>query len=370
MLDIFAVTVPMENVNDEFATIVEWNKKSGNEVNEGDIIVTLETLKAVFELEAEKDGFLFYELNEGDEIKIGIDIAYICKENKKPEFKKKIPDVEKSNEHNSTMNISAKANRLMKEYGLKTEDFSGYEKVKLADVKKIIEEKGLKKKELQSDKNRKNQYVSLSKPMKISSAKKYEIRQLIQSKQRVVASSVSIMLDMQKVEERIKEKSGNEGMQFTVFEMIISETARLLTKYNLFNGFFNDGACNVYDEINVGIAINIGKGLKVPVIKNADKLSLKDISNSVKDLSLKYFREELSLSDLTGGTFTATDLSTMGIVDFNPVINNMQSAILGVCAVMPGTNFFKIILTFDHNMADGMMAAAMLNELSNYLQEQ
>ena len=105
----------------------------------------------------------------------------------------------------------------------------------------------------------------------------------------------------------------------------------------------------------------------MPVIKSADKLSLKEIANTVRDLGLKYFREELGLSDLAGGTFTLTDLSAKGIVDFSPVINNMQAAILGVCSEMPGTGSFKIILTFDHNMADGMMAADMLNELSALL---
>ena len=104
-----------------------------------------------------------------------------------------------------------------------------------------------------------------------------------------------------------------------------------------------------------------------PVFKNVDRLSLKDVSNSVKDLSLKYFRGELRLGDLSGGTFTVTDLSAKGIIDFHPVINNMQAAILGICSVMPGTNHFKVILTFDHNMSDGMVAADMLNELSTLL---
>jgi pyruvate/2-oxoglutarate dehydrogenase complex dihydrolipoamide acyltransferase (E2) component len=367
MSDAFAVTVPLENVNDEFATIVEWNVTSGSKVKKGDVIVTLETLKATFELESEKEGFLFYEKEEGDEVGIGSAIAYICKENKKPAMERETAAADMSNEYDGNVTISAKAGKLMKEYGLRNEDFVGFEKVKIADVKARIADKGLKKRELQSGIRGKTQNIVSSKSIKISPAKRFEIRQLNQSNKRVVLSSVSIMVDMKKVEENIHNIFQNEKVQATAFELIISKTARLLKKYYLLNGFFDDGSCNIYDEINIGIAVNIGKGLRVPVVKNADTLTLKDISNTVRDLSLKYFREELGVGDLTGGTFTVTDLSSMGIVDFHPVINNMQSAILGVCSVMPGTNYFKIILTFDHNMADGMIAADMLNELSTFL---
>ncbi len=367
MADFFAVTVPMENVNDEAATIVEWNKPTGSEVSKGDVIVTLETMKATFEMEAEEGGFLFYTIEEGAEIKVGSDIAYICKENKMPEIKPESTEAGKGREYEGGMNISAKAAKLMKEHGLRNEDFEGLEKVKIADVEARISEKGLKKR-TQSESDGRNQNVPSHEIVKISAAKKYEIQQLSQSKQRVVSSSVSMMIDMKKVEGKIKNVSERDGVQVTVVELIIFEIAQLLKKYSLFNGFYDNGNCIAYNEINIGLAVNIGKGLKVPVIRNADKLALKDISNSVKDLSLKYFREELSMADLSGGTFTVTDLSTKGIIDFYPVINNMQSAILGVCAVLPGTNNFKVILTFDHNMADGMVAADMLNELSTLLQ--
>lgn len=361
MPDVFAVTVPMENVNDEFATVVECNVGSGTAVKTGEIILTLETQKAVFELEAEKDGFLFHDLAEGDEVRIGSEIAYICKENKRPEIiKEKTTDTGAE----GGVSVSAKAAKLMDEYGLRVEDFEGVEKIKLADVKAKAE--GMKKRV--SGQGAKGRTAAAYEPVKVSPAKKFEIQQLRQSTQNVVPSSVSIMVNVHKVEENIKRIMKEEGVQVTIVELVIFETAQLLKKYRLFNGFHADGGCNVYHDINIGFAVNIGKGLKVPVIKKADQLSVKEISDSVKDLSLKYFREELSLDDLIGGTFTVTDLSTKGIIDFFPVINNLQSAIIGICSVLPGTDHFKIILTFDHNMADGMMAADMLNELSTLLQ--
>jgi len=367
MSDAFAVIVPLENINDEFATLIKWNVESGEEVKKGSVIATLETMKAVFEIEAEKDGFLFYEIEEGAEVRVGSEIAYICDENKRPEMTTKASGLESSKGRDRIVNISAKARKLMNEYGLQDEDFAGFEMVKLEDVKTKIAERSLEKRVAQDAISCKEQYRTSSKIFEISPAKKFEIKQLRQSSQRVITSSVSVSVVLQKVEESIKNISRNEGVRPTIVELMLFHTARLLKKYYLFNGCYDNGNCNVYDEINVGFAVNIGKGLKVPVIKSADKLSLKEIANTVRDLGLKYFREELGLSDLAGGTFTLTDLSAKGIVDFSPVINNMQAAILGVCSEMPGTGSFKILLTFDHNMADGMMAADMLNELSALL---
>lgn len=368
MSDAFAVIVPLENINDEFATLIEWKVESGKEVKKGDVIASLETMKAIFEIEAEKDGFLFYEIKEGAEVRVGSEIAYICDENKRPEIVTKTTGFDTSKGRDRSVDVSAKARKLMDEYGLRDEDFAGFEKVKLEDVKTKISERSLEKRDVHDVISGKEQYRTTSKIFKLSPAKKFEIKQLRQSSQRVIASSVSVAVDLQKVEENIKYISRNDGVRPSIVELMIFHTSRLLKKYNLFNGFYEDGNCNVYDEINVGFAINIGKGLKVPVIKSADKLSLTEISNTVKGLGLKYFREELVFSDLAGGTFTVTDLSAKGVADFSPVINNMQAAILGVCSAMPGTGCFKIILTFDHNMADGMMAADMLNELSALLQ--
>ncbi|MBI5308857.1 MAG: 2-oxo acid dehydrogenase subunit E2 [Planctomycetes bacterium] len=368
MSECFAVIVPMENTNDEVATIVRMNIASGEEVKKGEVIITLETMKAVFEIEAEESGFFFYKVKEGDEVRVGSEIAYICKENRMPEIRTDAGVNDGSRARDGKLDISAKAAKLMKEHGLRDEDFAGMVRVKLEDVKAKVAEKGLQTKGPQSVTGVRDKNCPSLNIVEISPAKKYEIRQLRESSRRVIASSVSVMIDFQKVEANIRSISQNEGVRAAVGELIIYNVSRLLKKYNLFNGYYDKDVCAVYSEINVGFAVNMGRGLKVPVIRNADKMSVKDISNTVKDLSLRYFREELALNDLAGGTFTVTDISSRGVVDFIPVINNMQSAILGVCAVMPGTGCFKCILTFDHQMADGMMAADMLNELSTMLQ--
>jgi pyruvate/2-oxoglutarate dehydrogenase complex dihydrolipoamide acyltransferase (E2) component len=115
--------------------------------------------------------------------------------------------------------------------------------------------------------------------------------------------------------------------------------------------------------VGIGFAINAGRSLRVPVVRCESRISLPETAAAIRNLFLRYMREELTLPDLTGGTFTVTDLSSHGVVHFVPVLNLNQSAILGLCAERPGSGTRDLVLTFDHRMSDGMRAAEFLGEL-------
>jgi 2-oxoglutarate dehydrogenase E2 component (dihydrolipoamide succinyltransferase) len=106
----------------------------------------------------------------------------------------------------------------------------------------------------------------------------------------------------------------------------------------------------------------------VPVVKNAAALSVRDVAGAVRDLSLRYMRDELTIDDVTGGTFTVTDLSAEGVLSFVPVLNDRQSAILGITAERSGTQSRDLVLTFDHRLSDGMRAARFLGALRDRLE--
>jgi hypothetical protein len=147
--------------------------------------------------------------------------------------------------------------------------------------------------------------------------------------------------------------------------------SRLLQKYPDLQCLYHNGQVYQYTETNIGYAMCIegaaGHGLKVPVFKKCDKMSLDEIV-SAKDAFLeKYIANTLSLEDLDGGTFTITDLSVSGSWLFNPLLNYMQSAILGIGGENPQGSVFPLVLAFDHRVTDGMTAAAFLNELKDRL---
>jgi 2-oxoglutarate dehydrogenase E2 component (dihydrolipoamide succinyltransferase) len=152
---------------------------------------------------------------------------------------------------------------------------------------------------------------------------------------------------------------------------IVFEAARLMRKHPVFNAFYDDGAVNYYDEVNAGFAVDAGEGLKVPVIRDADKKDLGAIAREIQDLLLAYTNGEITLEAASGGTFTVSDLSGEGVLSFQPLINHRQSAILGVGAEFFATGssegFYQLVLAFDHRLTEGRAAAQFLKDLRGQL---
>ncbi len=153
--------------------------------------------------------------------------------------------------------------------------------------------------------------------------------------------------------------------------IIVFEAARLMRKYPAFNAFYADSGSHYYEDVNVGFALDAGRGLKVPVIRHADRKGMSEIVGEMRELMVAYLEDRLPLDALAGGTFTVTDLSGEGVSAFHPLINQGQSAILGVCAEVhpPGSRegTFNLVLSFDHQLSEGRTAARFLNDLRERL---
>jgi pyruvate dehydrogenase E2 component (dihydrolipoamide acetyltransferase) len=134
----------------------------------------------------------------------------------------------------------------------------------------------------------------------------------------------------------------------------------------------------VLADIHVGIAVATPEGLIVPVIRHADQRALWDIARESAQLSEKAHQRKLTLDEVTGGTFTMTNLGTYGIEIFTPIVNFPQCAILGVGrvadrpVVVPGRidvrAMMYLSLSFDHRLIDGAPAAMFLQELKEHLE--
>ena len=123
--------------------------------------------------------------------------------------------------------------------------------------------------------------------------------------------------------------------------------------------------------MNLGFAFDAGRGLKVPVVRRADAKSLQELDRELRELMVQYLNDELAVESLAGGTFTLTDLAQESATFFNPLINQGQSAILGVGAEFfaPGQRegWFHLTLVFDHQISNGREATQFLVELSRRL---
>jgi pyruvate/2-oxoglutarate dehydrogenase complex dihydrolipoamide acyltransferase (E2) component len=152
---------------------------------------------------------------------------------------------------------------------------------------------------------------------------------------------------------------------------IVFEVARLLRQFPVFNAYQQEQQVCYYARVNVGCAVDAGRGLKVLVVADADTKSADAVADEMHELVGQYLEDRLPLKALSGATFTITDLSGEGVHDFQPLINQGQSAILGVAAeqISPASEWgtFHLVLTFDHRLSEGKTAAQFLNALRTRL---
>jgi pyruvate dehydrogenase E2 component (dihydrolipoamide acetyltransferase) len=154
----------------------------------------------------------------------------------------------------------------------------------------------------------------------------------------------------------------------SLLPVIVYETSRLLVKYPLLNGFFNDNLIHTYDEVNVGFAIDIDKGLKVVKVGRANELSVAELEEQILELSNLYLEDKLPVESLIGIGFTITDLSGEGISYFRPLVNMFNSSIMGISAVDEELQRFNTSITFDHRVTEGKYVSQFLNELKGRIE--
>lgn len=312
--------------------IVHWLLPSASKIGQGDAYLTVETEKVINELVSEHDGWLYYSHQLTTEHLLNHEIA-----------------------------IAA---------------ISG-EKLNAADEGSLIEylSRELAAKEIRSntlfklDWNFDFPKKDIANKRAIKLAKLFEARQLSYSASQTVYSMVAINIDFDPVQAKIDGYKNNDKISITLGELVTYELSRILMDYPQLNACFFAGETYFYDQLTLGLALDIGgKGLKIVALPQANKINLKELSATVKDLALCYLRDELAEEHFRDITFSISDMSSLGATDMIPTLNIFQSAILGICTVNKKSGDFKLCLAFDHRVADGVIGMAMLRKLKDRLE--
>ncbi len=177
---------------------------------------------------------------------------------------------------------------------------------------------------------------------------------------------------------RAKLKEAGEALglgKITVNDMVLFAVSRILPSYPEINANLIDNTFRKYKHANVGMAVDTDRGLLVPVLFGAEKMTLASLAAETKTLAAKARDGKLTPDEMSGGSFTVSNLGSMGVESFTPVINPPQTAILGVCCTVnrvkaDGTVYpaMGLSLTFDHRAVDGAPAAKFLKELCTALE--
>ena len=414
MIDIKVPTVG-ESISE--VTLLKWTKKDGDYVERDEVIAELESEKATFEVNAEKAGVIKLEdIKEGDSIKIGDKLASIDEKASKPSNGK--PAREKSEVRSQEPGVEKKEEKKKKEAKAENRNEEKIEaepavilpegKHEAADVKaspvaaamiadkkvdpKKITPSGPEGKILKDDvlaalsnPGRKPGVESFSrneKPEKMSNLRKTISRRLVEAKNTTAMLTTFNEVNMQpvmdirnKYKDKFKEIHG-VGLGFMSF--FIKACCYSLQEWPSVNAYIDGDNIIYHDYCDVSIAVSTPRGLTVPVIRNAESLSMADIEKKVIEVATKARDSKLTAEDLTGGTFTITNGGVFGSLLSTPIINIPQSAILGMHKIeerpiaLNGQVVIKpmmyVALSYDHRIIDGRESVSFLVRVKELLE--
>ncbi|WP_312811520.1 dihydrolipoamide acetyltransferase family protein [Sedimentibacter sp.] len=213
------------------------------------------------------------------------------------------------------------------------------------------------------------------KPM--SAMRRIIAKRMLESKQVSPTVTFNIKVDitaMKQFREEIKETA-----KISYNDILVKVLSRILLEFPLLNSSVDESDIITRNYVNIGVAVALPEGLLVPVVKYANVKGLKEISEEIKTMAEKARNNELSPDELTGGTFTISNLGMYGIESFAPIVNQPEVAILGVnsireeAVVVNGELKIKpmmnLSLTADHRVVDGAVAAEFLAKLKDYIEK-
>lgn len=194
----------------------------------------------------------------------------------------------------------------------------------------------------------------------------------------IPSATLMLEVNMEKLLEFRENLSKKIGRKVSFTALLAKAVAKALRNNLILNSSIENDKVNVYEDINISIAIDTPKGLMAPAVFDVDKKSILEISDDIKKLAENAESGELTLAELTGGTFTVTNLGAFKVETFIPLVNPPQTAIIGVgkTQMRPVVVDDKIVvkplttlsLVFDHRVVDGAPAALFLQDVKHFLE--
>lgn len=410
-----AVVMPKAGITVESCIIGAWEKKVGDEIKVGDILFTYETDKASFECESTAEGTLleiFY--NEGDEVPClvnvcaigtaGEDCSALRPESGAPAAEEKAPE---------TNAAPAEAEKKAEVAPLTTTGEAG--KVAISPrAKKLAERAGVDASlatptgpngriiERDVRAYMENPTVVSAQPETVVAApvvkaeapeaeytdvKFSGIRRAISKSMHTSLSTMAQLTHTNSFDatnilayRKMLKNLGGEYAGITLGDIVLYAVSRTLLNHPDLNAhMLDDNNIRLFKHVNLGLAVDTPRGLMVPTIFHADEMSLLEISKAAKALAAECREGNISPDKLTGGTFTVSNLGSLGVESFTPVINPPQTGILGVCCATDRVRkaadgsidvypAMTLSLTYDHRAVDGAPASRFQQELARNLE--
>ena len=406
-----AEVINMPRLSDtmEEGTLAKWFKKVGDTVKEGEILAEIETDKATMEFESFHDGILLHiGIDEGSTAPVDSIIAIIgskgedissllknadikvkeepkpkvkeepkpeVKEEPKPEVKEESKPVSNNNKPSDRILISPLAKSLAKEKGIDISSVKG-----TGDNGRII------KRDIDSFKP--SNYSQFSQPSPQLTESSYETqnstmrkaiaKRLADSKFSAPHYYLNIELEMDNMISFRKQFIQTQNIKISFNDIIAKAVSLSLAKHPKVNSRWYDDKIIFNEHVHLGVAVAVDDGLIVPIVRFANSKDLPQINSEIKDFAERAKNKKLTPAEIEGSTFTISNLGMFGIESFTSIINQPNSAILSIGAIVQKPiiknnevvvgNTMKLTLACDHRTVDGATGSLFLKTLKEYVE--
>jgi pyruvate dehydrogenase E2 component (dihydrolipoamide acetyltransferase) len=410
------VIMPKQGQSVETCIITEWVKKKGDTVKKGDVLFTYETDKASFETEAEVDGILLdVFFNDGDEVPVLTNVAVIGKAGEdtaafRPggaisvqSSKSQVPSANSAVKE-ETSNIKPETSNLKLKVSPRARVMAEKLNVNLTSIKGSGPNGRIIARDIESAKG--SASITISQPVtstyvapaasilfgdsdfvvnKLSNVRKIIAKAMHESISNSAQLTHHMSADVRKLQAlRVKVKAEVDkgtGVNITLNDMVCFAVIRALEKFPEANSHFLGDSIKTFKNVHLGLAVDTPRGLMVPSVPKANELSLKGLSNHLREVADQCRKGSVNpeLLASTAASFTVSNLGNYGVEMFTPIINLPQVAILGVNTIIyrpadlgNGTfGFIPVIglsLTYDHRAIDGGQATLFLKEIKTQIE--
>ncbi len=412
------ITMPRLSDTMTEGVVAQWLKKVGDKISEGDILAEIETDKATMEFESFNEGTLLYiGLKDGESAPVdtllaiigeeGEDIDAILKEfkaaapsvSKTPETTK-APEAPKAPEKTAEIADSAKITETAQ---VPVSGNASGRIIASPLAKKIASEKGIDLNTVSGTgeggrivKSDVENYVpaavsataTVSAPI-VSGTESFEetpnsqmrktiARRLAESKFTAPHYYLMLEINMDNAIESRRLINELPDTKVSFNDMVVKASAMALKKHPKVNSQWFDDRTRINHHVNIGVAVAVEDGLLVPVVRFTDQKTMTQIGAEVKDMATRAKSKKLTPAEMEGSTFTVSNLGMFGISEFTSIINQPNSAILSVGAVIEKpvvkngeivvSNTMKVTLACDHRTVDGATGAAFLQTLKQFIE--
>jgi len=420
------VIMPALGMAQETGTLIQWLKAAGDSVTKGEPLMEIETDKATVEIEAPASGILSSIIAQaGDVIPVGQRIALILapgeSESQTPQSKSEPALSPQTDAKPLSVNATPVATRLAAEHNIDiTRIKPNGGQIRKEDVLAFLKDEGIKMKDESSSSSR---VLASPKARRLAQEHGIDLKTITGSGPdgAIIASnlpisnspvslpgneseSLTVTRMWRLMAQRLtqawttiphfylirevkasrlvawREKvQNNSGEKITYTDLLVRLTAAALRRFPRLNASWLNDNIVLNSEINIGLAVAVDDGLVVPVIHHADEMNLSQLASRRSEIVTRAKARKLSLEDLSGGTFTISNLGMYGVDAFNAIVNPPQAAILAVSRIadrvvaLNGQPAVQPMLTFslscDHRVVDGARGAQFLQALADLVEE-